>query len=144
VYLCFACSCDPCRDGGPGTDAVLPFILLNKITHTNLLDYSAGSWTDTVRVREIKTRSVVGGKPGTDGSMSITFFDENNDADAITTLKNKKYVINLQHSRDTFDIFFKMKEGKCKSIQIETMRIKYLDSTYYWSTEKPTFIFVKP
>ena len=144
LHLCFTCSCDPCRDGGQGTDSVVPFILLGKVTNKNLLDYTAGSWTDSVRVREVKNRNIVGGKPGTDGSMSITFFDENNDIDAINTLKNKKYVINLQYSRDTFDVFLKMKEGRCKDFQIETMRIKYLDSVYYWSTEKPTFIFVKP
>ena len=144
LYLCLVYSCNPCHDGGAGTDTTIPFILLDKRNHRNLLDYSVGSWTDSVRVREIKNKNIVGGKPGTDGSMSIIFFDENNDVDAITTFKNKKYIINLQYSRDTLDMSFKMKEGKCKDYQIETMRIKYQDSTYYWSLDNSTFIFLKP
>jgi hypothetical protein len=143
ITILFISACNTCREGIDSTTSI-SLRIINKTTRKNLLDYTVGSWTDSVRIREIKTKQIAAQKPGSDGSMLLSFFDESNDVDAISTLKNKKYIINLQYNRDTFDVFFKMKESKCKDYQIETMRIKYKDSTYYYTTDNPTFIFVKP
>ena len=151
LYICIVCfvlfnivACNPCKEDRLGNEDLLLFLMLDKTTHQNLLDYAAGSWTDTVRVWDLQDKKIVGQKPGADGSMSFAFFNEKTDSDALSTIKNKKYSINLKYTKDTFDISFKMKENQCGDSRVETMRIKYKDSTYYYSTDITTFVFVKP
>jgi hypothetical protein len=142
---CLYAACgDPCRESYIDPQTKIVFTIIDKTTRKNILDYSVGHWTDTIRVYDIQNKKLVGQSPGADGSMPLTFFDEQLDSDAFNTTKHKKFRINLQYSRDTIDVFFKMKRGHCDNIEIESIQAKYKDSTYNASTTNTWITFIKP
>jgi hypothetical protein len=133
-----------CAEVEKDTENSIFFMMIDKTSRKNLLDYAVGNWTDSVRIYDIQNKKLVGPSPEADGSIPLTFFDEQLDADAFNTIKHKKFRINLQYSRDTIDVFFKMKRGHCDNIELESMQAKYKDSTYYANTTNTWISFVKP
>ena len=144
LSILYAACVNPCRESYTDPQSKIVFTIIDKATRKNILNWAVGSWTDTVRIYDIQSGKIAGQAPGADGSMSLSFFDENTDSDAFNIVKHKKFRLNLQYSRDTIDIFFKMKYGHCDNIEIESMQAKYKDSSYYATTTNTWITFVKP
>jgi hypothetical protein len=121
---CLSACSDPCRESGD-LDSVefdVFYTIKDKTTNRNLLDGGPGSWIDTIRVKDLKTQKIVGRAPDNGGTAAFAYFDENADTDAFNAVINKKFMVNLRYSRDTFEVSFKMKYGQCRR-ELESMRI---------------------
>jgi hypothetical protein len=140
---CLYAACKSCQEQVEDiVEYGMSFTILDKTTRKNQLDYTVGSWVDSIRIKEVKTQKTVGLAPTPEGTLRFTYYDEKTDKDAFNSTLHKQFMLNLKNSRDTFDVYFKMKHGECRDL-LETMEVLYTGKSYNVSIINHSFTLLK-